>query len=444
MRFRSGRTPPARPEWTSPRAFIISSVAAAVGLGNLWRFPYMVSENGGGTFVICYLVCILIIGLPLFVLETTAGSLADRGPVGVYRCLNRRWGSGLGWFIVSLAIVVMSYYFVITGWTLGYLIDSIRGELKPFAEFTSGFASIWYFLAIGVLVFLVLRHGTGGIELLSKILMPALVIMVALLAIYGLTLSGSAEAMAFYTSFNWARFLDPLTWRMAAGQAFFSLGVGTGILITYGSYIPRNLNILALSSAVTVTNSALSLTAGIAVFSIIFTFGIEPDTGSQLSFTAFPRIFEDLAGGRMLAPFFFGSLFVAAFSSCYSILAVATAPLQHEVGCSEKTAVLIAVGATMVLGIPSALSFTPVDLAFGGRPFLEWVDRIVGSGIGIVVGIGGAALITWMLPRRLMTEEMTAGRWQTGPLRFLPHGAIELGRYMPAAAVAMLIITAFL
>ena len=134
---------------------------------------------------------------------------------------------------------------------------------------------------------------------------------------------------------------------------------------------------------------------------------------------------------------------MAAFSSCYSVLAVATAPLRYEVGCSEKTAVLIAVGATMVLGIPSALSFTPVDLAFGGRPLLEWVDRIAGSGVGIVVGIGGAALIAWLLPRRMMAEEMTSGWWQTGPLRFLPHGAIELGRYIPAAAVAVLVVTAF-
>ena len=442
MSLDTEKLPQVRTEWTSQRAFIISSVAAAVGLGNLWRFPYMVGENGGGTFILCYVLCILAVGLPLFVLETTAGSLTGRDPVGVFRRISGRYGSWLGWFIVALAVVVMSYYFVITGWTLGYLVDSIRGTLKPFEDFTSGFSSVWYFLAVGLLVFLVLRRGTGSIEILSKVLMPALVVMVVLLAIYCQTLSGSAEAMAFYTSFDLALFLDPQTWRMAAGQAFFSLGVGTGVVITYGSYIPRNVNILASSAAVAVTNSAISLTAGVAVFSIIYTFGIAPDTGSQLSFTAFPQIFGELTGGRVLAPFFFGSLFVAAFSSCYSILAVAVAPLRYELGLSENTAALITTGVTVALGIPSALSFTPVDLSFSGRPFLEWVDQITSSGIAVVVGFAGAALIAWMLPRRAMVEEMTSGWWQAGPIRLLPYGAIELGRYMPAAALAVLAVTA--
>ncbi len=437
-------SPPTRQDWTSQRAFIVSSVAAAVGLGNLWRFPYMVGENGGGTFILCYLICILAVGLPLFVLETTAGSLTEWGPVGTFRRVSGRWGPWFGWFVVALAVVVMSYYFVITGWTLGYLVDSVRGDLRPFDEMTDGFASLWYFVAVGGLVFLVLRRGTGGIERLSKVLMPTLVLMVALLAIYSQTLAGGAEALAFYTSFDLAQFLEPQTWRMAAGQAFFSLGVGTGVLITYGSYIPRNVNIIASSTAVAVTNAAISLTAGVAIFSIVFTFGIAPDSGSQLSFTAFPQVFGDLAGGRVLAPFFFGALFVAAFSSCYSTLAVATAPLRYERGFSESTAALIAVGATLLLGVPSALSFTSVELSFGGRPLLEWVDQLTGSGVGIVVGIGGAALIAWRLPRGALVAEMASAWWRSGPQRLLLHGAIELGRYMPAATVGLLIATALL
>ena len=444
MTQKGGRSLPARPEWTSQRAFIISSVAAAVGLGNLWRFPYMVGENGGGTFILCYAICILAVGLPLFTLETTAGSLTDRGPVGVFRRINVRYGARLGWLVVAVPVVMMSYYSVVTGWTLGYLVDSIRGDLKPFEDFTSDFSSVWYFLAVAVLVFLVLRRGTGSIEILSKALMPALVVMIALLAIYSRTLPGSAEAMAFYTSFDLALFLDPQTWRMAAGQAFFSLGVGTGVLITYGSFIPRNVNILASSAAVAVTNSAISLTAGVAVFSIIYTFEIAPDTGSQLSFTAFPQVFGELPGGRVLAPFFFGSLFVAAFSSCYSLLAVVTAPLRYELGLSENRAALVATGATVALGIPSALSFTPVHLSLLGRPFLEWADQIIGSGVVVVVGFAGAALIAWMLPRRAIAEEMTSGWWQAGPLRFLPYGAIALGRYLPAAALIVLAVTALL
>lgn len=128
MTQKGGMPLPVRPEWTSQRAFIVSSVAAAVGLGNLWRFPYMVGENGGGTFILCYALCILAVGLPLFTLETTAGSLTDRGPVGVFRRINMHYGSWLGWLVVAVPVVMMSYYAVVTGWTLGYLVDSFRGD----------------------------------------------------------------------------------------------------------------------------------------------------------------------------------------------------------------------------------------------------------------------------------------------------------------------------
>ena len=215
---------PQRPEWTSQRAFIVASAASAVGLGNIWRFPYMVGESGGGTFIVAYGICIVVIGLPLFILETAAGSILDRGPVGGFRRIAGRWGAWLGWFIVAMVIVVMSYYLVITGWTLGYFVDAVRSDVRPFDEFVSGFASVWYLMVVGALVFLVLRQGTGGVERLSKVLMPGLMLVVGALAIYGQSLAGAAEARAFYLSFDLDGFLRLRTWLMAAGQAFFSLG----------------------------------------------------------------------------------------------------------------------------------------------------------------------------------------------------------------------------
>ena len=341
-----------------------------------------------------------------------------------------------------MSIVIMSYYFVITGWTLGYFVDAVRADLRPFTDFTAGYASLWYFLLVGGLVFLVLRQGVGSVERLGKFLLPLLVLMVAILAVYGQTLPGGPAARAFYLSFDWDLFLEPRTWQMAAGQAFYSLGVGMGVLITYGSYVPKNVNIVASSTAVALANSAISLTAGIVVFSIVYTFGIAPDTGSQLSFTAFPRIFADLAGGRFLAAAFFGLLFVAAFSSCYSALMVAVAPLRDEFRLSNSAAALLTTGVTLLLGIPSALSFTPVALSLGGEPVLDWVDQLAGSGIVVVVGIAGAAIIAWKLPKLALVEEMTAGEWRLGPLRLSPYGLVEFVRYMPLAAIILVIITA--
>ena len=397
-----------RPEWSSQRSFIIASIASAIGLGNIWRFPYMAGENGGGTFIAAYAICILGIGLPLFIIETSAGSLLDRGPVGAFGRIAGRAGKWLGWLVVAVSVLLMSYYMVITGWTLGYFIDAIRSDLKPFDSFASGYASVWYFLSVGILVFLVLRQGMGGIERLGKILMPILTLMVVALAVYSQSLDGAAEARSFYTSFDLDRFLQPRTWQMAAGQAFYSLGVGTGVLITYGSYIPRNVNIVASSTAVALANSAISLSAGTVVFAIVYTFDIAPDTGSQLSFVAFPKIFAEAPGGSFLAATFFGLLFVAAFSSCYSLLTVAVAPLRDEVGLSNTAAALVAIGITMILGMPSALSFTATELSPGGKPFLDWIDLITGSGIVIAAGIVGALVIAWRIPRRSLMEEMAA------------------------------------
>lgn len=435
-------SPGRRPEWTSQRAFIIASIASAVGLGNLWRFPYMVGQNEGGTFIVAYALCILAVGLPMFIIETSAGNLADRGPVGLFSRIIAKGGRWFGWSIVAMSILIMSYYFVITGWTLGYFIDSIRFDLGSFDDFTAGYASLWYFLVIAGMVFLVLRQGVSSVERLGKFVLPILSLMMVALAVYSQTLPGAAEARTFYTSFDLDLFLEPRTWQMAAGQAFYSLGVGMGILIIYGSYVPGNVNIMASATSVALANSAISLTAGLVVFSIVYTFGIPPDTGSQLSFTAFPKVFEQLAGGKFLAPAFFGLLFLAAFSSCYSSLMVAIAPLRDEFRFSGTASALIAVGATTAIGIPSALSFTSAGLSIWDKPILDWMDQLAGSGIVVFVGFAGAAIIAWRLPKINLAREMTAGSGVVGSSAFLPYMIIETVRYLPAAALVLLAITA--
>lgn len=431
-----------RPEWTSQRAFIIASIASAIGLGNLWRFPYMVGQNGGGSFIAAYALCILAVGLPMFIIETGAGNLVDRGPVGLFSRLKIKGSQWFGWFIVAMSILIMSYYFVITGWTLGYFIDSIRFNLTSFDDFTSGYASLWYFLVVAGTVFLVLRQGVSSVERLGKLMLPILFLMVGALAVYSQTFSGAAEARTFYTSFKLDLFLEPRTWQMAAGQAFYSLGIGMGVLITYGSYVPKNVNIIASSTAVALSNSAVSLMAGLVVFSIVYTFGLAPDAGSELSFTAFPRVFDQLVGGRFLAVAFFGMLFVAAFSSCYSGLMVAIAPLRDQFQLSSTASAFITVGAATAIGVPSALSFTSAELSVWGKPVLDWMDQLAGSGIVVVVGFSGAALIAWRLPKINLAQEMTAGSGRFGSSTLLPYMIIEIVRYLPAAALVLMFITA--
>jgi neurotransmitter:Na+ symporter, NSS family len=208
-----------RPQWSSEKAFIFSVAAGSVGLGNLWRFPYMAGEHGGASFILAYLVAVVAVGLPLMILEFTAGRVARGSPVAMFRFLHRR-ASVVGWLIILLTSIILSYYFVITGWTAGYAVNSIRGELTDFATFTSGYASVWYFLIAGAITTVALLTGLGGIEKLTQVAMPALLAMVVFLAIYGLTLEGAGEATRFYLSPDFGALGDSSLWFFAFGQAF--------------------------------------------------------------------------------------------------------------------------------------------------------------------------------------------------------------------------------
>ena len=395
-------------------------------MGNIWRFPYMVGQNGGGTFIVAYAICILAIGLPIMILESSAGNLASRGPVGTFRHINQRWGPWVGWLLVALTVAIMSYYFVVTGWTLGYTVGAIRGSLGTFDEFTSGYASLWYFIIVAVLVLAVMWNGIEYIEKISRVMLPLLVVGVASLAVYSQTLDGAGRSNDFYFSFDSEIFLQAKTWRMAAGQAFYSLSIGLALLITYGSYTPRGVNIIASSAAIVATNSFVSILAGLMVFPIVFTFGIVPETGSQLSFTAFPAVFGDLAAGRAISIVFFSLLFLAAFTSCTGGLAVVLAPIRDEFRIPKWTAAAIGVVVVTVLGIPSALSFTSAGLELDGKPFLDLMDQIAGSGVVIVAGIMGAALIAWLIPKADLLASMNSrlpNNWIIYIGRFLPLGA---------------------
>jgi NSS family neurotransmitter:Na+ symporter len=284
-------------------------------------------------------------------------------------------------------------------------------------------------------------RGIGGIERMSKILLPLLVLIVGGLAIYSQNLPGGAQARDFYFSFNLAQFLEPRTWQMAAGQAFYSLAIGQGFLITYGSYSPKGFNIIKSSTAVATTNSVISVTAGLMVFPIVFTFGMAPDIGSQLSFTVFPRIFGELPGGLFVGIAFYVLLFVAAFTSCVGGMTVALASIRDEFHISRGRAALVAVAIVTALGIPSALSFTSMGLTIGEKPFLDVIDQIAGSGVVLIVGIVGAAVIAWILPGDRLIRAINAPSRRLGPIMFSSRWIIVVGRYLPLAAVALLLFT---
>ena len=420
-----------RPVWSSGRAYLISAVAGVVGLGAIWRFPYLVGEYGGGSFILAYLVCIVLVAIPFATLESSTGYLLRSSSVGLFRYVAGRGGAMLGWGIAGVTVVLMSYYFVISGWTLGYAADALRQEVRAFPEFTAGMASLWLLLVTGLVVFLVLLRGVGAVESASRVLVPLLGVSVIALAVYAQTLDGAGESARFYFGLDAGHLFDGATWRAAAGQAFYQMGIGQGFLIAYGSYSPAGLNMLRSSAALAGANVGVSLVAGLMIFPIVFTFGIAPDAGAELAFTAFPEILGDMPGGAVVGIVFFVLLFVAAFTSCIGGAAVAGAAVRDEFHFNSRLAAAVVVGLIVLLGVPSALSYTAAGLSVDGEPFLEVVDRLMGSGVVVAVGLLGSALIAWRMPAPRLVRSMRSGRRRIGP--FVVHGAwiIYLGRVIP-------------
>ncbi|WP_197030802.1 sodium-dependent transporter [Halomonas sp. BC04] len=367
MSYPGSETSRSRGQWSSEPAFIFSMAAAAVGLGNLWRFPYMVGEHGGAAFILAYLLALVIICLPIMYLEVAAGRLAQGNTVHTYRQVNR-FGAWYGWFVVGLTFLITSYYLVITGWTLGYALDALRNEVKVFDEFSSGYASLYYFFAILVLASLVLMRGLSAIERFSKFLMPVLLAVIIGLVIVASRMEGWAEARRFLLHADFSAWRNPDLWVMAFGQGFYTLAIGQGYLVTYGSYIPRKAHVPRACLVVGVTETCIALLAGWMIFPFVFTFGMDPGEGSQLAFSTLPRVFEHMAWGYPVALLFFSLFFLAAFSSSLAGLKVVISAVAEELRLSHGKAVLAVAGVLSLIGIPSALSFSPISLTIGDEP----------------------------------------------------------------------------
>lgn len=421
-----------RDQWSSEPAFVFSMAAAAVGLGNLWRFPYMVGENGGGAFIVAYLLALAIVALPVMMLEVGAGRLAQGSVVGTFRTVGKI-GTAYGWFVVLLTVLITSYYLVITGWTLGYALSAFRMAVQPFDDFTSGYNSIWYFLAVTVLATALLIRGVTAIEALSRLLMPVLVLVIIGLVVVGVRMDGWAEARSFMFSADFSRLAEPRLWFFAFGQAFYTLAIGQGYLVTYGSYIPRRTHVPRACLVVAGTETSIALLAGAMIFPFVFTYGFDPGAGSQLAFDTLPRVFEEMTGGAWVAMAFFFLFFAAAFSSCLAGLKVIIAATAEEFGLRDDRAV-IAVGVLMLfLGLPSALSFSPIGLEVRGMPFLDFVDQFGGTNIVVTSGVLGAGLFCWFVPRPKVAYSLGArSRWWE-------YRIFIVGRSLPFLAVAFVL-----
>ncbi len=365
-----------RGQWSSQLGFVLAAAGSAIGLGNIWRFPYSAGANGGGAFVLVYLACVLALGLPVMLLEISLGRSTQKNPVGAIRAFRPRgpWPL-LGYLAILTGLGILSFYAVIAGQVLAGSVDYLQRIVTGEALFASYGAahSLVFFALFTVLTVVVVVGGVQrGIERCARILMPVLLVMMVGLIIHGLMLPGAGAGVRWlllpdFSKLTFAVVLD------AMSQAFFSLSIGMGAMLTYGSYLSRRQNVLSCAGWVVLFDTTIAILAGLMIFPAVFALGREPGGGPALIFQVLPAVFEGMPGGMVVGALFFFLLAVAALTSTVSLLEVVSAYFIDERGWSRRKTVWTAGVATLVVGAPSALSWVGSQKVFGFMDFL-WVN----------------------------------------------------------------------
>lgn len=406
-----------RENWGSRIGFIMAAAGSAVGLGNIWRFPYLTGENGGGAFIIIYLIFAFVIGLSIMTAEFAIGRKTNLAAVGAYKSTSRRW-TFVGIIGVLTAFLIMGFYPVVGGWSLAYISKSFTGLLSSsdiggvFGTFITGSFTplVWTLIFLGLNVFIVARGISGGIEKAGKILMPTLFILLIMISIKSISLPGSGAGLEFLFKPDWSK-VNGGTILAALGQAFFSLSLGMGCMITYGSYINKSENLQKNAMVITVLDMSIALLAGIAIFPALFAFGIEPTQGAGLVFVVVPSIFAEMGGiGTLFSAIFFIALSVAALTSSVSLLEVVVAYLMDEKKMNRKPAVYLAAGVMIVTCTLASLSLGAVpELSLFGVATFDIFDILTDK---IFMALGGMLLAIfagWTLKKEDLKDELTNG-----------------------------------
>lgn len=373
--------------------FVLAAVGSAVGLGNMWRFPYRASEGGGAAFVLLYLGLTLVIGLPLMLSEFSIGRRSRLSPIGAFKKEGGGAWSLVGFIGVFTGFMILSFYSVIAGWVLRYAIEGTLFGFSPnpgehFGVVSSGYAPIVYHLAFMAITITIVINGVEkGIEKASLIMMPALFAIVLGLAVWAASLAGSGEGYSFYLAPSFEELLNPQTFAEAAGQAFFSLSLGMGAMITFSSYLSRNENLPREAVTISASDFGVAFTAGLVVFPVIAALGLESQVSSSTVgalFIALPGGFVEMgAVGRWVGVAFFLALFVGAVTSAVSLLEVVTASAIDEFKIKRKSATL---GAGITVTLVGLLPATNIDVLGVFDSVTEWLLAVGALGISLFVG----------------------------------------------------------
>jgi len=408
--------------WSSRLAFIFAAVGSAVGLGNIWKFPYEAGEGGGGAFVLIYLVFVFAIGVPVMIAELTLGRRGHLSPPNAVKKVAAEEGRNPGWSIAGWlgvigAFLVLSFYSVIAGLTLSYMLDGFTGILSTLSperspeyfDDATGSPWIvvgWHLVFVAITVFVVARGIRGGLEKAVTYLMPVLFVLLLVLVAYSLLVGDAGAAFAFLFKPNFAD-LTVDTVLQALGQAFFSLSLALGAIMTYGAYVPKEVSLPRSAVIIAAADTTVALLAGLAIFPLVFQYGLAPDQSMGLIFVTLPIAFAKMPLGVLIGGSFFLLLSIAALTSAISLLEPVVSWLEEQRGMSRLKSTLGAGAAIFVLGIGSALSFNIwAGATFWRGTFLDNLDFLTNN---IMMPLGGlliAVFVGWMMRSETFRDEI--------------------------------------
>ena len=415
--------------WSSRAAFILAATGAAVGLGNIWKFPYLAGENGGGAFVLVYLACVLAVGVPVLIAEMLLGRRGRRNPIATMRLLSdEESGSGrwhfVAWMGVVTGMLILSYYSVVAGWTLAYVVESVTGAFvgADKAAVAQNFGALladpwaqtaWHTLFMAVTTVVVARGVKDGLEAAVRWMMPALFLLLLLLVGYSMTTGHFGAGLRFLFAPDFSA-LTPASVMAALGQAFFSLSIGMGAIMAYGAYLRDDVAVAPTAAVVAGADTAVALLAGIAIFPIVFANGLDPAEGPGLIFQTLPIAFGEMPLGSLFGTLFFVLLAIAAWTSAISLMEPASACLIEYRGMSRPAAAILVGIVIWAIGLVTVLSFnvwSDATVAVAGREFTPYsaIEYLTSN---IALPLGGlliAVFAGWVMSKGSTLDEFERG-----------------------------------
>lgn len=392
---------------------------SVIGLGNIWRFPYVAGDNGGAAFILIYIVVSFLISVPLMITEFSIGRSAQRNSMRAFRKLtsHKRWGL-LGFIGIASALLILSFYSVIAGWAMEYLFESFKGSYlslgseqitQNFNSFiASGWRSvIWTLLFVTCTAVIVSFGIEKGIERYNKLLMPVMFMIIVGMVVNSFFMPGFREAAAFLMTPDFSKITGKV-WLEALGQSFFSMSIGLGAMVTYGSYISKRENLFKVAGTVAISDLTVAVLSGLAIFPAVFSYGISPTSGPELVFLTLPNIFAQMPGGYVVSILFFFLLCGAAITSTISLVEVLTAFVSEEFRLKRRSAIGVVVATVAMLSTICALSQMPdSQLKIGGMNIFDIFDHATSNYMLPIGGMLTAIFAGWIVNRTLLKNEMT-------------------------------------